>query len=217
MLFKKAQELKETSSTTVNMQPPNVLGQHWAPLLSDPSSGVTMRDIPNKERDSVVGYMNQNGLRIAHPLTAQELNRSDLAHNAVDNANAALDIVKRRPDMFGPAGFLKSKFRKALAGGDPDAQDFLTNIALTNLPAVGIHGVRGKWATEDLGKYDSDLYLNSESMTRALNDIIRSSSEFGHLGGRRLEGGAPANAPKNAAPTRAPLSDRLSNALGGNQ
>lgn len=210
-LFKDAQQLKATSSTTVNMGSKDAVGQRWAPLLSNPSSGVTLAQVPKEQRSAAVDYMNANGIPISHPLTSKELDRSDLAHNAIDNVNAAMAILKRRPDMFGPGGFLKSQFRKALAGGDPDAQDFLTNITLANLPAVGVHGVRGKWALEDLGKYDSNLYLNAQSMERALNDIIRSSGDFAHMGGRQIEGGGAAPSTK----PRAPLADRLSNALGG--
>ena len=56
-----------------------------------------------------------------------------------------------------------------LAGGDPDAVKFQAAITLANLPAVGIHGVRGQWAVEDLDKLHGNLYLNPASMTNVLD------------------------------------------------
>ena len=57
---------------------------------------------------------------MAKPLTGAELTRADLAGNAIHNIEEAQAILKRRPDMFGPAGYGKSKFQELLAGGDPD-------------------------------------------------------------------------------------------------
>ena len=63
--------------------------------------------------------------------------------------------------------------------------DFVTDMHLANLPAVGIHGVKGKYAVEDLAKLDSDLYTNAEAMGRILSDIHRSAQEFSASGGRQ--------------------------------
>ena len=190
----------------VNAAPPAQESlDNWATLLANPRSGVTLAAVKPANRDAVINNMAQKGLQIAKPLTAQELNRSDLAGNAISNIEAAQRILERRPDMFGPAGFGKTAFQKLVEGGDPDAMDYLTDIQLANLPAVGIHGVRGKWALEDLSKLDSNLYLNQDSMRNVLNDIHRSASEFGDMGGRRT--GGPA-APSPAGGTTTPPNTR---------
>ena len=184
-LFQKATRLK--SITTIkNVLPsnPNSIA-NWGDLLSDPKSGVTLANVPTKERGAVIDAMKTAGQKIAKPLTTAELNRADLASNALLNIEKAQAILERRPDMFGPGGFLTTKFKKAFEGGDPDAQDYLSDVTLAGLPAVGVHGVKGKWALEDLNKLDSDLYNNPESMRRALNDIHDSVSEFADSGGRK--------------------------------
>jgi hypothetical protein len=190
--FKRALQLKAT--TTIKM--PSTASQqtlaNWGARLADPRSGVTMASIPTKERDAVNDYMASAGLQIAHPLTAKELERSDLAGNAISNINEAERILKSRPDLFGPVGFMKKTFKDYVTGGDPDALAYLTAINLANLPAVGIHGVRGRWALEDLSKLDSDLYHNKDAMQNVLDEIRRSASEFSPAGGRQGVAAPPA-------------------------
>jgi hypothetical protein len=194
---------KLRSITNINNAPASsdVL-KTWGNLLSDPRSGVTLAQVKPADRNALVAAMEANGQKIAHPLTAKELERSDLSYNAVSNIEEAQKILERRPDMFGPAGFGKTQFQKFIKGGDPDALAYQTAITLANLPAAGIHGVRGKWAIEDLAKYDSDLYNNAESMRRVLGEIHRSASEFKGMGGRVLDEAAPAGNTDAAA--RAP-------------
>ena len=81
----------------------------------------------------------------------------------------------------------------------PDANAFRTAITLANLPAVGVHGVKGRWALEDLGKLDSDLYKNPQSMQNVLAEIHRSSEEFRDSGGRQKENPTPTPTPTPAA------------------
>jgi len=170
--------------------------QTWGDQLSDPRSNVTLGNVPEKQRGAILDDMKRRGLRVAKPLTADELKRSDLANNAVSNIDKALGILDQHPEMFGPEGWLSTKFAKALKGGNKDAQSFLTLMSLANLPAVGIHGVRGKWALEDLSKYDSDLYNNADSMRAALNDIKASAQEFAPAGGRILPTATASAAPQ---------------------
>ena len=191
-LFSKATRLKETT-TIKNILPsnPNSVA-NWGELLSDPKSGVTLANVPVKERGTVINAMATAGQKIAKPLTGAELNRSDLAGNALSNIEEAQRIMEKRPNMFGPAGFMSTKFKQAFEGGDPDAQAFMTAITLAQLPLVGIHGVRGKYAVEDLAKLDSNLYNNVDSMRNILSEIHRSAQEFADSGGRKKETATPA-------------------------
>lgn len=159
--------------------------REWARLVSDPMSGVTLAQVPAPARGPVISMVAASGQKISKPITPDELKRSELAHNAVLNIEEAQSIIDRRPDMFGPGGWGKTKFEYALAGGDTDAMKFLATIQLANLPAVGIHGVRGKWALEDLQKLDGNLYLNADAMRGVLGEIHRSASEFQYMGGRQ--------------------------------
>lgn len=153
--------------------------QYWANVLSDPSqSSKTIGTPPKEARGAILSLMAQQGKKLAYPLGGKEISTMDLANSAVENIERARAVLERRPDLFGPAGFFGSKFEMAMKGGDPDAADFYTAINLANLPAVGIHGVRGKWALQDLHTLDGNLYRNPESMANVLDDIYKSASEF---------------------------------------
>lgn len=182
----KEQRLREQQAQAA--QPAVV--KNWADLVTDPKTGVTLANVPAAMRGAVVNQVAKDGGKIQKPLTGEEWKRADLASNAVDNIKHAQEILARRPDMFGPAGWGKTKFEMALAGGDKDAVDFQADIRLANLPAVGVHGVRGKWAIEDLAKLDGNLYLNAESMGAVLGDISRSAGEFADSGGRKGASGS---------------------------
>jgi hypothetical protein len=164
---------------------------NWGDLLSDPRSGINLAQVKPVDRPAVIADMKARGLTMSKPLTAREIDRSDLAKNSLGNLASAEEIWQRRPDLFGPAGYGKSKMQQAIAGGDPDALAFQTAVNLANLPAVGIHGVKGKWALEDLSKYDSNLWLNHDSMGRVLGEIHRSVKGFALAGGRDIPGTAP--------------------------
>lgn len=160
-------------------------------LVTDPSSGQTITNYPMASRPAIIKWAADNGKVISKPLTPAEWQRSDLASNAVSNIDAAKAIVARRPDLFGPAGWGGNKFKTALGEKDPDAADFVADITLANLPAVGIHGVRGKWALEDLEKQDGTFYQDPAAMNAVLNDIDRSANEFKDMGGRRPQTSSP--------------------------
>ena len=202
--FSQEMKLRQAGRNVNPPATPQTIG-NWGTLLADPKSGVTLANVPQRDRAGVINAMQANGQKLAKPLTAKELDRSDLAGNAVDNIEEAQRILERRPDMFGPAGYGKTQFQKLMEGGDPDAMAYLTAINLANLPAVGIHGVRGKYALEDLSKLDSNLYLNADSMRNVLSEIHRSASEFKGAGGRQMDTPpAPANQPNQPTQQNTP-------------
>lgn len=176
--------------------------ENWATLLENPQSGITMAQVPPKMRTAVVDYMGQNGRQPAIKLGGDELKRMDLANIALQNLKDARDVLDSRPDLFGPKGFLKKTFADWIKGGDPDAHKFQMAITQANLPLAGIHGVRGKYAVDDLAKEDSDLYHNADAMGEILDEATRSATQISQSGGRKIApraGAAPAAAP-SAAP-----------------
>ena len=178
---------------------------YWGQLLSDPHSGVTMANVPSRIRNAVVQAMTQNNQRVARPLTADEIKRSDLATNAISNIEEAQSILQRRPDLFGPSGLAKTKFSEAIGRGDPDALRYKTAVSLANLPAIGIHGVRGKWAMDDLANLDSNLYRSPQTMAGILDEIHRSAQEFAPAGGR-VSASTPATPAAQPAAAATPAS-----------
>ena len=72
------------------------------------------------------------------------------------------------------------------------AMAYKTAIDTANLPTLGIHGMKGKYALQDLAKLDSNLYINAKAMENILGEIHRSASEFRYTGGRETK---PADTP----------------------
>jgi hypothetical protein len=181
----------------------------WAKNISDPTTGITLAQVPQKGRAAVLKYMSDNGLSVAKPLTGKELERMDLSSNALNNLEKAKTILREHPEIFGPGGWFHNKAALAGAGGDPNVAAFQTAIQLANLPLVGVHGVKGKWALEDLSNLDSNLYRNPESMKEILDGAIQSVMDFQKLagrpesvsGGRKAETSSPSAAPGKAATT----------------
>ena len=160
--------------------------ENWGALLANPQSGITMAQVPPKMRTAVVDYMSQSGQQPAIKLGADELKRMDLANIALQNLQDARDVLDSRPDLFGPKGFAKKTFADWIKGGDPDAHKFQTAIKLANLPLVGIHAVRGKYAVDDLAKEDADLYHNADAMGEILDEATRAATQISRSGGRKL-------------------------------
>lgn len=158
--------------------------QAWAKVLTDPTQKATIAQVPSAARGAVLQAIQGQGGKLAIPLSGDEIKRMDLATNAIHNIEKMQSILDKRPDMFGPSGWMGTKFEQAVSGGDPDAVDFLAAKTLANLPAVGIHGVRGKWALQDLDKLDGNLYLNADSMRNVLSDVHDSAKQFQNVAGR---------------------------------
>lgn len=176
---------------TVEVAQPG-FAQLWAKQISDPTTGITLAQVPAKGRGMVLQELARQGLKVAKPLTGKELDRMDLANNAIKNIEEMQSIVRDHPELFGPDGWWSSKLSSAMGGGIPEARRFMAAKSLANLPAIGIHGVRGKWALQDLDNLDGTLYQSPESIGGILDEIHRSASEFRNLAGRpeSIRGGA---------------------------
>lgn len=200
-------EMAKRAVTHVQITPSQGTLENWGTRLSDPQSGITMANVPANMRSAVNDYMSNAGLTPAIKLGADEIKRMDLANIAVNNLQDAQEVLTRRPDLFGPKGFMKKTFKDYLEGGDPDAHKFATAITLSNLPLVGIHNVRGKYAVDDLAKEDADIYHNADAMQSILDEATRAATQISQSGGRRLparQGAATPAAPAAAAPAAGP-------------
>jgi hypothetical protein len=156
----------------------------WAKQISDPTTGITLAQVPSKARGLVLQELARQGLKVAKPLTGKELDKMDLANNAVQNLEIMQGIVRDHPELFGPDGWMGSKFSNALGQGIPEAKRFMAAKSLANLPLLGIHGVRGKYQLKDLDDEDGTLYQSAESMGETLEQFHRSASEFRDLADR---------------------------------
>ena len=185
----------------------------WAQAVSDPRSNVSIAQVPAAQRGFVLNYMTAHNMQPTHPLTNTEINRYDLSKIGLSNIEAAQQIVNKRPDLFSAKGWASNAFKNALAKNDPDAANFQMAMKLANIPTIGIHGVKAKWAADELTKLDSTFYTSPEAMTAVLGDIHDSLTNITQNGGRlgsyntgpAAAPAAPAAAkPAAAAPAQAP-------------
>lgn len=176
----------------------------WETMLTDPSTNTTMAMVKaGPLRDAIVADMAQKGIKPTHPLNNAELNRADLAKIGSVNIAEAQRILHEHPEIFGPSGKAKTSFAQLFKGGNEFAKQFQAAINTADLPTVGVHGVKGKYAVEDLKKLDSELYTNPQSMELILGEIQRSLQEIARTGGRDIDIGAGGSKPPAKTETKA--------------
>src|SRR6266702_3271 len=158
--------------------------ERWARWIADPKTGYTIANVPTKERSAVNEAMSRMGLEPSKPMTAAELNRSDLANNAIHNIKHAMRIVNEHGEIFGPGGWLHNQFEMAGSGGDKNAVEFLASVDLGDIAALGVHGLRAKAALDRLTNANSNTYKNIDSVKADLK-VLQSSLEQVVPGGGR--------------------------------
>jgi hypothetical protein len=108
-------------------------------------------------------------------------------------------IVQRRPDLFGPGGWGKSKMEQAAGNGDQDAMQLIKLSHAASLPIAGIHNMRNMHAT---GEISDDLKSQWQSQQSALDGINNYLSTSEKLTSGEYGKTAPSPAaPSPAAPT----------------
>jgi hypothetical protein len=157
-----------------------------AAALNDPSTGAKMTDFRSASRGDILRYMTEHGQQLQQKLTGQELTRADSARIALPYIEKAQAIVNQHPEIFGPAGWGRTKMSQLLKGGNPVAKDFQTQMTLANLPMVSMHGFRGRYGVQDLANLDSDLYTNPDAMRSVLSDLHTGATSISKDGGRHV-------------------------------
>lgn len=76
-------------------------------------------------------------------ISVAEQNRADLAENMNENLDKLEDIVKRRPELFGPIAGRETKAKIALGTGDPDIGAVGTILDNFGKASSGAHQQRG--------------------------------------------------------------------------
>jgi hypothetical protein len=128
--------------------------------------------------------------------TGAEINKGDLAKSAVERVASMRDILKRRPDLFGPGNGRISSLQMAIGNQDPEAQRFLADSKYLTDHSMALFGGRGKYIQDSLGEL-SQGKTNIPALNAALDEAEKTTSSFARAGTRRTVG-------SNAAPTAAP-------------
>lgn len=141
--------------------------------------------------------------------TGQERNKADMAGSAKEQLTDILDIVHRRPDIFGPAAGRTTDFQVWLGSQDPDAQRFRAARTIAGDHLAGTFGGRSEAALNALDSAIGVFKDNPAAVDSGVNQLIKANERFlkvgtvHTVGGNNSEHGTPApkrpaNVPANA-------------------
>jgi hypothetical protein len=165
--------------------------ESFAKNIADPHTGITLAQVPIKDRGAVLKTVSDHGWSVAKPLTSRELQNMDLANNGLSNINQAISLIEKHPEIVGPGGWLHNKFELAVNGGDSNATEFLGLMELGNLASLGPHGVRAAQILEGLKRTNSNMYMSQEALLKPLKAIKKSLEQMQPGGGRNIPASGP--------------------------
>ena len=107
--------------------------------------------------------------------TADEQRRSDLAQNLGENINTLEDILKRRPDLFGPVAGRVTGLRQMVGTSDPDVASLEAIKHQLGMAQIAAHGMRSAQGIEAAATSLLDGFHNSPEATEAALEKARQS------------------------------------------
>lgn len=189
--IKDAAEQMHPKQMTIN--PPSNVGT-WQLQRDDTGKVVMFNSKTGETKDAPAGLKPKG-----EQATADEKRRADLAVNMKENLDTLEDIVRRRPELFGPgAGWLTAARGYTGLGSDPDIAALRSVREYLGMASVGAHAMRnaqhvGTAADAVMNGYRSD----PATMMGAIKAARKSLETFQQDVSR---GGAPATT--QAAPQK---------------
>jgi hypothetical protein len=157
----------------------------WKAAQDSHSQGLTEEE--NKEK-RVAGYAaDRQAAAFAHSdqaaqkkldtkgPTADEQRRADLAKNMNENLDAFEDILKRRPDLFGPMAGRITGMKEAFGTSDPDVAKIKAIKEQMGMAMVGAHAMRNAQHVETAANAIVNSLKNSPMATAEAIKVARNS------------------------------------------
>lgn len=128
--------------------------------------------------------------------TADEQRRADLAKNLTENLDRLEEIVKRRPDLFGPAAGRYTSLRQVVGTGDPDVAALANIKEQTGLAMVGTHAMRNAQHAEKAADSIINAFKNKPEALLGPKGSIASARNslqtfIGDVQGQRVQDAQP--------------------------
>lgn len=114
--------------------------------------------------------------------TGLERNKADLASSAHDRLDEMRQIVKRRPDIFGPAAGRTTDLSVWLGSQDPDAQAFNAAKAVAVDHLAGVFGGRSNPVLQKLDNAAGAFKTNPDAILSGINELDKSTTGFKNAG-----------------------------------
>lgn len=125
--------------------------------------------------------------------TADEQRRADLATNMDENLNQLEDILKRRPDLFGPVAGRITGIKGMIGTGDADVAALKTIEEQMGMAMVGAHAMRNAQHVETAANaLVNALHNKPEAIEGAISAARKSLNTFKQDVERKTGGGKPA-------------------------
>lgn len=111
--------------------------------------------------------------------TADEQRRADLATNMNENMDALEDILKRRPELFGPVAGRVTSAKEAFGTSDTDVARLKTIKEFMGMAAVGAHSMRNAQHVEAAANSIVNGFNNkSDAILASIGDARNSLKTF---------------------------------------
>jgi hypothetical protein len=107
--------------------------------------------------------------------SADEQRRADLANNMTENLNALEEIVKRRPELFGPIAGRMTEARASFGTSDPDVAKLKAIEEFMGMAAVGTHAMRNAQHVETAAHAITNGFKNDANSVMAAIKQARDS------------------------------------------
>jgi hypothetical protein len=182
-------------------------------VLVDPTTGKVMKDLGQsklpKAGDQDLADINkqlkQAQLEKLKEPTADEQRRDDLARNAEENLDQLEDVLRRRPELFGPVGGRLTALRGAIGTNDPDVSKLKSLKEFYGMASVGAHAMRNAQHVSTAADAVMNGFVNGPDAMKGAISTARSSFKTFHADAQRRRGaiqgaisGGDQSAPANA-------------------
>jgi hypothetical protein len=135
--------------------------------------------------------------------TADEQKKADLVDNLNENLGVVEEIVRRRPDLFGPMAGRMTELKNKFGTSDPDIAALEAAQHQLGMVQQGVHGMRSAQGMQGAVDAIMNGFHNSpEAMQQAIQTVRNSAKTFSTAVGEKGQpgvGGIPAAGPKMGA------------------
>ena len=121
--------------------------------------------------------------------TGTEIGRADLATSALDQMADMASILKKHPEIFGPAAGRATRISQWIGSQDPDAQRFQAAAVTAADHLMGVFGGRSTWAGQRITEAMGELKTNPEAALAALDQMGKAARIIQQRGTRKVVGG----------------------------
>ena len=121
--------------------------------------------------------------------TGTERGRADLATSTIEQIGDVRSLIKKRPDLFGPAAGRETDFTQWLGSQDSDAQKLKAAIDTISSHLSGVYGARGAYSQGEIAHTIGQNRTNPAAIAAALDQYEKAAKTIQSKGVVHTVGG----------------------------